>query len=221
MKKLILLLSILPLFAFSQSNDTIYPKPNGDQLVISTDALNILYVGIENPISIAIDGVKDKNIVVTTDNGSLEKVSAAHWKAKPNKNGKTKISVFLKKKGKLFPAGAMIFRTFNIPEPISCVAGKSDYSKISKTLILAAPYLFTTFEDFTDGPRFNIISFSCIIGDCNQKEMKNQGANLNDEILDAIKNAKAGDIITFKNIKAMGIDNQIHNIVALHLILQD
>ncbi|MDE6715253.1 MAG: gliding motility protein GldM, partial [Muribaculaceae bacterium] len=53
---------------------------------VSATMMNVLYAGIDNPISIAVPGVPSNSISATMTNGTLSR-SGDHWVAKPSKVG--------------------------------------------------------------------------------------------------------------------------------------
>lgn len=70
------------------------------QVVIATDLLTTLYVGIDNPISIAVVNVRPKDIVLKCDNGTVKKISDTKYSVKicSTTIGKTVLRVFNKSK---------------------------------------------------------------------------------------------------------------------------
>lgn len=49
---------------------------------ISPDMMNVLYIGVDNPLTIAVAGVDVKNINVRINNGSIIKVSPGKYIAR-------------------------------------------------------------------------------------------------------------------------------------------
>ena len=70
------------------------------QVVIANDLLTTMYVGIENPISIAAVNVKPSDIRLKCDNGTVKKVSDTKFSVKicSTSIGKTVLRVFNKNK---------------------------------------------------------------------------------------------------------------------------
>ncbi|MCC6383619.1 MAG: gliding motility protein GldM, partial [Bacteroidia bacterium] len=76
--------------------------------VISADKMNVLYIGVDNPMSISVPGVANENVVatITGGGGSLTKdpkAGGGHYMAKVTTQGEATISVTAKMDGTNMP----------------------------------------------------------------------------------------------------------------------
>src|ERR1043165_4676709 len=69
------------------------------EAVVAPVKMNVLYIGVENPLCIAVPGVASKDVSATiSENAVLEKVSDGHFIAKPMSVGKCVVTVYAKGK---------------------------------------------------------------------------------------------------------------------------
>jgi len=81
------------------------------------------YIGIENPISCTVEGLKCKSVVLTTKNGSIEKVDCGLYVFRPEYLSDGPIVINKKVKNKLVKIGEFFLRVRNMPAPIANVGG--------------------------------------------------------------------------------------------------
>lgn len=89
--------------------------------VISADKMNVFYVGLENPVSIAVPGFsQDKVMVSITAGSSIKFIRAGHYSVTcPSGVREVKIDVAVKMDdGTLFRIGTAQFRVKNLARPI-------------------------------------------------------------------------------------------------------
>lgn len=49
------------------------------QVAISTDKMNVLYPGLENPITVVVSDVPDSNLLLIPSMGEIKRTSASHY----------------------------------------------------------------------------------------------------------------------------------------------
>jgi len=174
---------------------------------IAPDKNNILYVGLDNPLTIAVENNSCKSLIVKTDNGTISGSSGTYL-YRSTKIGRADIMVYKKVNGKLKEIGRSAFRVKPIPDPIPKV-GPSSGGNINVTVLKAQEYIRSDIEGFDFQAGFPIDSFTvCIVrGDtCLYKEIKNIGNHFNNEIVNAFGELKKDDTVIFKKIFARSFD---------------
>lgn len=83
------------------------------------------YLGFKNPLSCTVDGLLCKSIILSTDNGIIEKTLGCNYIYSPSKIGDTKISISQKINNKLKKVGEFFVQVRNFPDPIAFVGGMS------------------------------------------------------------------------------------------------
>jgi len=90
--------------------------------VVANVEENVLYIGVENPLDVAVDGYSCKAFTVTIDNGKIEATDGAcSYMAHPEKPGKAEISIISKRTNSLI--GKVEFRVKKLPDPHVTVGG--------------------------------------------------------------------------------------------------
>lgn len=193
-------------------------EKNLGQLAVSATKMNILYIGLDNPLDIAVSNENSNLISVETDNGTIVKKSNSEWIARVVSTGQTTIKVYIEKNGQKQLYGEKIFRTLRVPDPVLSIDGKKEMS-ISKESLLKNPKLNVVLENFMyDADLFSISSFTLKINDKNTlKEAKCVGTTFSDEALELVKATETESMIYFDEIKISGPGNSIRKMQPIAL----
>ena len=117
---------------------------------ISPTKMNVLYIGIPNPIRISVPGIASENLVVTLTNGRIEK-SGDDYLAYPSKidatSKSTTIAVSARFGTETRPMGSMDFRVKEVPPPTATIGGKNG-GNLKKEELLAENGIFADLKDF-------------------------------------------------------------------------
>lgn len=170
---------------------------------IAADKTNIFYLGVPNPLTIAVENYSCNAITVKTNNGKVSGRSGS-FIYEATSAGITDIILFRRIKGHLKEIGRSTFRIKNIPDPIAKV-GPSAGGNISKVVLRNQQYIRAELENFDFQLVFPIDSFTvCIIrGDtCLYKEINNSGNKFEQGLTTALNEIKKGDTVIFKKIFA-------------------
>ena len=136
---------------FSQSYSVVEPMAT-----ISSDLMNVLYAGYNNPISISVPGVPRTQITALMNGGTLNKTGDGKYIAKPTKTGIAKISVFSKSEGKQQLMGIYEFKV----RPERFRGGS-----ISRTALAAARGVQAAIDDGILDVPFRVKNFETIFFD--------------------------------------------------------
>ena len=184
--------------------NTTYNVFNGSAAV-SADNMNVLYVGLQNPISISVPGVPTDKVVATISNGTLRRDVDNRYTAIVNTKGDVVINVSVREDGgNVKPFGQFTFRAKNIPGA-STRLGSLKPSTESKNSLLAMNSLFAV-PDFDIGFKnmtYKVTSYSCLIRRKNDVlgPFTVSGSLITQEIKNQISTLKKGDLVVFTNIK--------------------
>jgi len=181
--------------------------------VVSPTKMNVLYIGVENPIEISVPGFRDDQISASCSGGSLYRSGKGSWVAKVTKPGKTNISVSVKDdKGGTRSMGSKEFRVKRIPDPVPTVAGKKG-GRISKGLLIAQNGVSATLEGFDFDLKFNVTEFtvSANIGGFT-KDAVARGSKFTPEQIALINQVQRGKKIYIEGVKAAGPDGTVRNL---------
>lgn len=175
--------------------------------VVSPDKMNVLYIGVPNPLSVSAPGIPAEKLHVSISEGSLSG-SAGHYSASVRSPGVAKVSISAEvAPGKTQVLGTQEFRVKRIPDPVPVFAGKSSGSTSSANL-KAQDRLFARLENFEFDAKFNITRFTMFILKPRQDpiNLSTSGSELSGAMRQAMSTITPGTKVFFTNIMAVGPD---------------
>lgn len=172
--------------------------------VISPDKMNVLYIGVPNPISVSAPGVPTSSINARMTSGSLSG-SGGHFTATVSSIGKTTITV-TGEKGMVL--GATEFRIKRIPDPKPQFAGRSG-GNVGSANIRAQDRLFAQLDNFDFDAKFNVTHFTMLVVKPRQDAVIYSGSSgeLTSAMHSALNTVTPGTTVVFKDIIAVGPDH--------------
>jgi beta-lactamase regulating signal transducer with metallopeptidase domain len=190
-------------------NDTQQVNVGG---IAAATNMNVLYLGIPNPVEIAVPGVTSDKVTAMITNGSINRTRTG-WEVKPSSFSDVVLTILVNNK----KVNEKIFRVKPIPVPVAVFAHRN-IGSVSKDDVLKASTLEAELKDFLWDLKFEIVSFTFFFSsDGSEREIPSKGNTLTDEMKSFISDLKSGQYIIFKDIKALGPDGKIHNLNPLIL----
>ncbi len=167
---------------------------------VSADKMNVFYVGVDNPVTIAAAGVPTSALKVSMTGANITKKSGTSYNVKPTRQGKAVVTIRDTKNKKSFP---FEFRIKRIPDPIVKLGNQVDGLMKSGTF-RAQRGLLPILEGFDFEARCNIQSYTLYYTPKRQDpiEIKGTGNSFKGRVSSSIKAAKPGDQYAFTNVKA-------------------
>ncbi len=175
--------------------------------VVSPDKMNVLYIGVENPLSVSAPGVPLDKLRVSMSSGSLSG-SNGHYMGRVTSVGETKVTISAEiTPGKPQVLGTSNFRIKRIPDPVAQFAGRNG-GTTSAVNLRAQDRVFAHLDDFAFDLKFTVTHFTLYIRPPRQDAtiMKGTGAELNAQMKAAMATIKPGTQIYFDDITAVGPD---------------
>ncbi len=177
---------------------------------IAPSALNVLYVGLENPLSVTVSDSKEADISIVTDNGTVQRKNGK-WFAKVSKTGKANIDVYGVIAGEKKKVGTQLFRIKRVPNPISTLDGIAYDGSITLAKLKSHKAILPYLRDFVYDVNFKVISYDFIHRN-NANDIKQEpsikGAFFTKNVKRLINNSKRGDMVFFQNITVKGPDGK-------------
>ncbi len=193
--------------------------------------MNVLYAGIDNPISISVPGVPMNGISASISAGTLTR-SGDSWVAKVSQVGsEVEISVTAQMDGRNQNVGSMKFRVRKLPDPdpfivVKDAAGnasqyKGSPKRISKAQLMAAPGLSAAVDDGIINVTYTVVSFSTIFFDSmgNAIPEVSNGASFSERQKEQFKRLKPGKSFFISSVKAKGPDGITRDISPMEVAL--
>lgn len=184
---------------------------------VSNTMMNVMYAGIDNPISISVPGVASSQISASMTNGSLVR-SGNGWIAKPTKVGQDAIiNVSATQNGRSMHVAQMTFRVRRLPDPTPYliykdVAGNSQVYKggepINKMALLNAGGMRAAIDDGLFNVEFQVKSFRIDIFDSMGNDIPEDShtAQFSERQIAKIRNLQKGKKFFITRVKAIGPD---------------
>lgn len=183
--------------------------------VIELSKMNVVYNGIDNPVSIGVPGVASKDVTatITTGNGTITRAQGdGNYIIKPNKLGRMSIRVTAKIDGQVKDMGTKEYRVKRIPEPKIKLGNFKSGESASAKEIEANPTLRAVLEDFDfqiPAPKISTFEFSA---QGSPLPIQGSGNRLNPEMINRIKNLRSRQKFYIDGVKVTTPDGQTHNL---------
>ena len=184
---------------------------------VSATMMNVLYAGIDNPVSISVPGVPMNAVSATMTNGTLTRKGDA-WVARPAKIGENAtVSVTATIDGRPQTVSSTTFRVRKLPDPTAFITytapngTKERYkggSGFSKTLLTSAPGIEAAIDDDMLNIGFTVLGFETVFFDQmgNAIPEVSQGAAFSQRQKDQFRRLSRGKRFYISRIRAKGPD---------------
>jgi hypothetical protein len=174
-------------------------------LVVNADAMNVMYMGVNNPMSVSVSGVAPNNLLVSATSGKvmMEKDHPGHYSMQFSAEGETTVRVgVVRKGGGVNPIGEIKFRVKKLPDPHAFVGQWSGSNSLTKAELAKQKGITAQMVGFDYSVKTVINSYSVIIISGNAgKQVNIVGANFTPEVLRLIQACRKGDKVIMDDIK--------------------
>lgn len=184
---------------------------------VSATMMNVLYAGINNPISISVPGVPQSQVNATMTGGSLTR-SGDGWIAKPTTVGTDAvITVTANIDGSNQTVNTTRFRVRKLPDPVAFITfpgqgGSTERYKggrpFAKTTLLSAGGLDAAIDDDMLNIDFKVLGFETVFFDSmgNAIPEVSDGSRFSSRQKDSFKRLSRGKRFYISRIRAIGPD---------------
>lgn len=177
-------------------NYVVVPKPNS--ATISADKMNVVYRGVNNPMTISFAGVPD-NKVSARGTGLTKGSGTGKYNMKPTSGREVSISVTATLDNGETVGDKATFRIKDIPKPSGRMAGKTGSFKLPRNNV-AIGRVEAVLEDFDFDLPLTVTGFKIKIP--GKPSITCSGNKLNGAAKSALSKAKRGDAIQIFEIKS-------------------
>jgi gliding motility-associated protein GldM len=183
---------------------------------IALDKMNVLYVGVDNPISISTTGggTEEQQVSITGGDGTITSTGGGHYIARV-KGVTDECYITVSVKGKV--VGKSQFRTRTIPKPQAYVGGYESGANVPAGAFKAQAGVGAGIKDFPFELKFSVTKFT-ITADTDDGYLDDATCTGNTWSTDArriINNLKAGKTVTIDDIYAVGPDGRTQHLPSL------
>ncbi len=200
---------ILALFGYCILLSSLVAQNNNEQPAISIQLskMDVVYVGVDNPIQVSVPGLASSDYRVQTDKGSLICTGVGKYNLKVPVPGEVTLSVYTSKG----PAKLkQKFRVKRIPDPVPALGAKFTRSDtIDLGIFKAQAGIWLGHENLDYDTKCEVLGYKIthigadyVEGKMFTKTVRNKGARFGDQAKVLISEAGPDDIFIFNEIKA-------------------
>ncbi len=171
-------------------------------VAVSADKMNVFYMGVDNPLTVAAAGVASNDVRVSFGNAITGSGSGNSYMVKgvrPTGIGTTNVTVTANGQ----TLGTFPFRVKPIPDPVPVMGGQQG-GDIANSSFRAQRGVIAELRNFDFDARCEIAGFQILYVPAREDPLlaTNGGGSFSGQAAALIGRAKPGDNYTFKNIKA-------------------
>ena len=183
---------------------------------IALDKMNVLYIGVDNPVSVAASGAGDDKIgfSIQGGGGTYTKLGGGKYNVRVNSvTDECYINVTVDGK----TAGRSIFRTRTIPKAVAQVGSYESGANVPAGAFKAQGGVAAGIPNFPFDLSFKVTRFTISADDDNGYiiDAPCTGNTWNDEARRILNGLKAGRTVTIDDIYAMGPDGRTQHLPSL------
>ncbi len=181
-------------------------NPPDHVAVVSADKMNVFYIGVPNPVSASITGIRKDQTKVSMSGGTITG-NGGSYTVTVNSPGEATVNVSGPKATGGTYSGSVKFRVKRIPDPTAKLGNKAGGAMGSGEM-RAQRGVLAVLEDFDFDARFNVLGFEMTYAKPRQdlQVITNQGPTFGGPAQGMINQASVGDIYYFDNIRVKGPD---------------
>ena len=190
-------------------------------VTISPTKMNVVYSGIDNPISVSAAGFANNKVSVSAPGASLSRTGDGNYMLKVTDGNAKTIKITASADGRAL--GSVEMRVKPLPKPTAVIANVGPDGKVSKSALLKAGGIKAEMKDFDfEGVHYNVVGYTMKFKTKAglSKETKVEGGKFNGEVTNVLNGAQKGDIYVFTAIRVKGNDNKekvLDNAIAVEI----
>jgi len=173
--------------------------------VISATKMNVVYIGLQNPISVSVPGVGANKINVTSSaGGSLKKIKDGEFELSVDGSQRT-VTISASVDGKTM--GIKEYRVRQVPKPQPMLGSIEASGSVSMGQLKSASFVLTALKDFAfEGVKYSPVEWNLVYKPKNGQASVEKGTSeqLTARAKSMLNSARPGDIYILMGIKAKG-----------------
>jgi gliding motility-associated protein GldM len=190
---------------FPFRSEYIVAKP---ALTVAAENMNVVYRGLENPISVSVPGIPNEKLTVSVTKAILIKQGNGKYILKPTDDGVVNVSVLATlENGEKRNMGVQTLRIKRVPKPYAKFGELIESGRMNKNIIEIQKGLVAYYADFPFKATPKITTFKMTVISGNLAEDFESNSNmLSDKMVTRLKKLKKNERVLFEEIKGLGPD---------------
>ncbi len=184
-----------------ETSYAVVAKPNS--AVISADKMNVVYRGVQNPITVSVPGVAD-NAVKASAPGLKKVKGIGKYEMAPGKGREVKITVSAKLPDGTPITSSQMFRIKDIPAPVAAARGEYGMIKMPKSTLQKAT-ISSILPDFVFDLKISTSGFSVKVP--GQPTVIVKGNKFDAAAIRVLNKARRGDVVIIFDVKQKLVGN--------------
>jgi gliding motility-associated protein GldM len=183
--------------------------PSG--VAVSADKMNVLYIGVDNPLTITA-GAGAEKVSASFSGGTISKASGSKYIARPNAGASGEHTVSVLVEGKA--AGKVMFRVKQLPNPAAYV-GNLKAGSVPSASFKAMGGVIAKLEDSEFDAPFEVVSYSlgAVSSDIpDYAPVTNNGPRWTGNAANLINKLKPGAMVAITDIRVKGPDGRVRTL---------
>lgn len=179
---------------------------------VSADGLNLFYIGIDNPVTIAA-GTGDEKVSASISQGTITRIGKGKYVVKVVEPGDARVTVSV--------AGgsttAFPFRVKNIPNPV-CMVGDLEPGSAPVSKFKAQTGLLAILQNFEFDAYFTVEKFTVYFSGAGYEDVlsvDNSGSTFSQDYYNKLAKAKSGSLVNIMDIYVKGPDGKRRRLPAI------
>jgi gliding motility-associated protein GldM len=198
-------------FPFTQKYTALKPMA-----VISATELNVMYIGLDNPIAVSVPGYSANDIKVSTSGGTLVPgATRGTYLVKVDASAGREITVTASVRGDnggMKEMGTQKYRVRNVPKPLPALGAIDASGSVSAGQLAATQYIFTPLKDFIyQSVKYTPVEYTIIYFPRGKSGVpyRGYGTAITPEISAVFRNARSGDRVILAQVRAEGPSGKV------------
>jgi hypothetical protein len=213
MKKLFLFIAFIQLSVLGHAQ----------HVAVSADKMNVLYVGVPNPITVVAEGLQCKNTTIAIEGAQVTPGGEpCRFSVIVKKPGKVIAKVFEISKGGNKIIGEIVFRVKSIPAPQTYIRWVHN-GEINKSDLVKQQGIILHVDGFDWDYPYHVTSYTILI--VREKNMIYYkdclGPRFDNELISQFQSLKSGDKIIAYNIESSGPENKLEKLEPIQLTIKN
>ncbi len=193
-------------------NYKVINPPDKPSAAVSADKMNVLYVGLDNPVSVSASGELGGVTASCSGCTSFNKNGNGGYDAKVGANSIGKeVNISVALDGQTIDTKK--FRVLKVPDPDVKLGNYKPGSSISTAELARQRILRADLSNFPYETKFEIVSYDlALLKNATPFTARATGPRITSQMSDAFGKVNAGWLVVFRNIKVKGPDGQVRDI---------